>query len=452
MIKEKHKVLFEPIKIGSLEIKNRLRFACEIVQEIKKRCGKDYPVSLRYSIKSFIKDWCKGGLPGEEFEEKGRDIQEGIEAAKILVDAGYDALNADVGSYDSWYWSHPPMYQKKGLYLPYNEILKNAVDVQIITAGRMEDPEIPNKILAGDYKNVRPCLSCQEGCMGRLQNFANITCAVNPACCREKELELRKSDEKKKVLVVGCEAARVAAIRGHEVEVFEKSDRLGGNLVAAGAPSFKGDDIALVEWYKLQLNKLGVRVKYNTTVTEEIIKETDADAIILATGSTPKRLTIEGTENLYTAEEVLLKKKAPGNSTIVIGGGLVGCETALWLKEMGKDVTIVEMMDDILQVGGPLCHANHDMLKDLVAFNNINVKCGSKIIKATEGGFIIGDKESQEVVKADSAIVAIGYNSENSLYDKIKFLHNNVRIIGDANKVQNIMYAIWDAYEVARNI
>ncbi len=465
---------------GSLE--NRLRFACEIVQEIKKRCGEDYPVSLRYSIKSFIKDWCKGGLPGEEFEEKGRDIQEGIEAAKILVDAGYDALNADVGSYDSWYWSHPPMYQEKGLYLPYNEILKNTVDVPIITAGRMEDPElasdailsgktdmiglarplladaeIPNKILAGDYKNVRPCLSCQEGCMGRLQNFANITCAVNPACCREKELELRKADENKKVLVIGggvagCEAARVAAIRGHEVEVFEKSDRLGGNLVAAGAPSFKEDDIAFVEWYELQLKKLGVKVRYNTTVTEEIIKGTDADAIILATGSIPKRLTIEGTENVYTAEEVLLKKKDVGNSTIVIGGGLVGCETALWLKDMGKDVTIVEMMDDILQVGGPLCHANHDMLKDLVAFKKINVKCGFKIIKATEEGFIIEGKESQEVVKADSAIVAIGYNSENSLYDKIKFLHNNVRMIGDANKVQNIMYAIWDAYEVARNI
>ncbi len=465
---------------GSLE--NRLRFACEIVQEIKKRCGQDYPVSLRYSIKSFIKDWCKGGLPGEEFEEKGRDIPEGIEAAKILVAAGYDALNADVGSYDSWYWSHPPMYQKKGLYLPYNEILKNTVDVPIITAGRMEDPElasdailsgktdmiglarplladaeIPNKILADKYEEVRPCLSCQEGCMGRLQSYANITCAVNPACCREKELELKKADEKKKVLVIGggvagCEAARVSAIRGHEVELFEKSDRLGGNLVAAGAPDFKEDDIALVKWYELQLKNLGVNVQYNTAVTEEMIQSTDADAVILATGSTPRRLTIEGTDKVYTAEEVLLKKKEVGNSTVVIGGGLVGCETALWLKDMGKDVTIVEMMDDILQVGGPLCHANHDMLKDLVAFKKINVKCGSKIVKATEEGFVLEGKDGAEVILAESAIVAIGYNSEKSLYDKIKFLHPNVRVIGDANKVQNIMYAIWDAYEVARNI
>ena len=378
--------------------------------------------------------------------------------------------------------SHPPMYQKKGLYLPYNEILKNTVDVPIITAGRMEDPElasdailsgktdmiglarplladaeIPNKILADKYEEVRPCLSCQEGCMGRLQSYANITCAVNPACCREKELELKKADEKKKVLVIGggvagCEAARVSAIRGHEVELFEKSDRLGGNLVAAGAPDFKEDDIALVKWYELQLKNLGVNVQYNTAVTEEMIQSTDADAVILATGSTPRRLTIEGTDKVYTAEEVLLKKKEVGNSTVVIGGGLVGCETALWLKDMGKDVTIVEMMDDILQVGGPLCHANHDMLKDLVAFKKINVKCGSKIVKATEEGFVLEGKDGAEVILAESAIVAIGYNSEKSLYDKIKFLHPNVRVIGDANKVQNIMYAIWDAYEVARNI
>ena len=465
---------------GSLE--NRLRFACEIVQEIKKRCGEDFPVSLRYSIKSFIKDWCKGGLPGEEFKEMGRDIPEGIEAAKILVAAGYDALNGDVGSYDSWYWSHPPMYQEKGLYLPYNEILKNNVDVPIITAGRMEDPElaseailsgktdmiglarplladadIPNKILADDYKDVRPCLSCQEGCMGRLQTYANISCAVNPACGREKELDIKKADEKKKVLIIGggvagCEAARVSALIGHDVVVIEKSERLGGNLIAAGAPDFKEDDLALVKWYELQLEKLGVDIQFNTCATAETVKKYEADTVIIATGSRPRKLSIEGPKNVFTAEEVLLGKEDIGQTTIVIGGGLVGCETALWLKDKGKDVTILEMMDDILKVGGPLCHANHDMLKDLVEFKKINVKCDAKIIKSIEEGFVIETKGKEEIVKADSAIVAIGYNSEKSLYDEIKFLHPSVRMIGDANKVQNIMYAIWDAYEVARNI
>lgn len=465
---------------GSLE--NRLRFTCEIVQGIKKACGDEYPVSLRYSLKSFIKDWCKGGLPGEEFEEKGRDIPEGIEAAKILVAAGYDALNADVGSYDSWYWSHPPMYQEKGLYLPYNEILKKTVDVPIISAGRMENPElatkaildgktdmialgrplladadIPNKILANDYESVRPCLSCQEGCMGRLQTYATVSCAVNPSCAREHEYGIGKADEAKKILVIGggvagCEAARVSALRGHQVTLVEKASQLGGNLLAAGVPDFKEDDLALVNWYRREIKKLSIDVRLNTIATKELVTSIDADTVIVATGSTPKKLKIEGTNKVYSAEEVLLGKKEPGQSTIMIGGGLVGCETAIWLRNMGKDVTIVEMMDNILSVGGPLCHANHDMLKDLVVFKKINVKCKSKIIKAVDGGFIVQTGDKQEVVKADSAIVAIGYNSENSLAEELKYDAKELRVIGDANKVQNIMYAVWSAYEVAKNI
>ncbi len=466
---------------GSLE--NRLRFACEIVQEIKKVCGQDYPVSLRYSIKSFIKDWCKGGLPGEEFEEKGRDIPEGIEAAKILVAAGYDALNADVGSYDSWYWAHPPMYMEKGLYLPYNEILKNTVDVPIISAGRMEDPElasrailegktdmiglgrplladpeIPNKILADNFESVRPCLSCQEGCMGRLQTFANVSCAVNPACTREAEYGIGTATQTKKVLVIGggvagCEAARVAAIRGHEVILLEKNTQLGGNLLPGGTPDFKEDDHALVNWYVNELNNLKVDIRYNTTATTDLVKSIAADTVIAATGSIPKKLTVEGTDKVYSAEDILLGKKEAGNSTIIIGGGLVGCETGLWLREKGIDVTIVEMQDDILSVGGPLCHANHDMLHALVPFKGIDVKCGSCITKASADGFVLLNKDgSEEILQADSLIVAIGYNSENALAKALKFEANDLRVIGDANRVKNIMYAIWDAYEVARNL
>jgi len=465
---------------GSLE--NRLRFACEIVQAIKSACGEDYPVSLRYSIKSFIKDWCKGGLPDEEFEEKGRDIPEGIEAAKILVAAGYDALNGDVGSYDSWYWSHPPMYQEKGMYLPYNEILKNTVDVPIITAGRMDnpdlavnaildgktdmiclarpllaDPDIPNKILADNIESIRPCLSCQEGCMGRLQTFATVSCAVNPACGREGDYGFGLANESKKVLIIGggvagCEAARVAALRGHMVTLLEKSPQLGGNLLAGGVPDFKEDDIELIKWYDYELKKLDVKVLLNTTATKERILSFDVDTVIVATGSRPRVLKIEGTDKVYSAEDVLLGRKDPGKAAVIIGGGLVGCETALWLKDMGKDVTIVEIMDDILKIGGPLCHANHDMLHDLIKFKKIDVKCSSKISKAVEGGFVVRSGDKEETVKADCAIVAIGYDSEKALAEELKFNVKDLKVIGDASKVQNIMYAIWGAYEVARNI
>ncbi|QUH29773.1 oxidoreductase [Vallitalea guaymasensis] len=465
---------------GSLE--NRLRFACEIVQEIKKRCGEDFPVSLRYSIKSFIKDWCKGGLPDEEFEEKGRDIEEGIEAAKILVEAGYDALNGDVGSYDSWYWSHPPMYQKKGLYLPYNEILKNAVDVPIITAGRMDDPElaseaiisgqtdmialarplladadIPNKIFEDKCETIRPCLSCQEGCMGRLQTFATVSCAVNPACGREKDYGLEKAEQIKKVLIVGggvagMEAARVAAIRGHQVTLLEKNGYLGGNIVPGGVPDFKEDDHALIKWYEVVLEDLGVDIRLNIDASKEIIKYFAPDEVLIATGSNPRQLAIKGADNVYVAEDVLMGKEAVGEKVAVIGGGLVGCETALWLKQQNKQVTIIEMQDDILKIGGPLCHANHDMLHELIKYNKIDVKTSSCISEKTEQGFVLNEDGQKSIIDVDSVIVAIGYSSQKDLFNDIRFDIPNVRLIGDANKVQNIMYAIWNAYEVAKNI
>lgn len=465
---------------GSLT--NRLRFATEIVQAIKDSCGSDFPVSLRYSIKSFIKDWKEGGLPGEEFEEKGRDIDEGIEAAKILEAAGYDAFNGDVGSYDSWFWSHPPMYQVKGLYLPYNEILKKILKVPVITAGRMEnpdlasesiiqgktdmialarpllaDPEIPNKIRAGKFEKVRPCLSCHEGCMGRLASFATISCAVNPACGRENEYDLHPAKAIKTIMVAGgglagMEAARVCAIRGHKVTLYEKTDRLGGNIVPGGVPDFKEDDRFLVQWYTNELKDLNVEIRYDTKVTKELVKEISADVVIVATGSTPKILNIDNSRKVYTAEEVLLGKKDPGKSTVIIGGGLVGCETALWLADQGRKVTIVEAQSDILKVGGPLCHANEDMLKALIRYKKIDLKLNSKVSGAADNGFTVLSGDNEEVVEADSAIISIGYNSQRELYDEIKFDVPNVHLLGDANQVKNIMYAIWDAYEVARNI
>ena len=465
---------------GSLE--NRLRFACEIVKAIKAECGEDYPVSLRFSLKSFTKDWREGGLPGEEFTEAGRDIEEGKLAAKMLVEAGYDALNADVGTYDSWYWNHPPMYFDKGMYLPYNEILKTVVDVPVMTSGRMEDPDlavqaimnkqtdiislgrpsladpdIPNKIMRGDAADIRPCLSCQEGCMGRMAAYAQVNCAVNPSCGREAEYGLIPALEKKSVLIVGggvagMEAARVAAKRGHSVTLVEKSGELGGNLIPGGMPKFKEDDHALIRWYEKQLDKYGVNVVLNTEVTAESIIKSNADEIFIATGSKPKKLNIDGVE-LLAAEDVLTGKADAGKSAIVIGGGLVGCEAALWLKEeKGVDATIVELQSNILEVGGPLCSANKDMLRDLLVFNNIETLTGSTVTGKSEKGYIVKTPDGEKTIAADSVICAIGYDSENKLYEAVRSAVPYAHLLGDAGKVSNIMYAIWNAYEVARNI
>lgn len=466
---------------GCLE--NRLRFAREIVEEIKARCGDDFVVTLRYSPKSFIKDLKEGALPGEDFVEKGRDIPEGIEAAKLLVAYGYDALDVDVGSYDSWWWSHPPMYQEKGLYRPFCKIMKEAVEVPILCAGRMDkpdmalaaiedgtcdiislgrpllaDPEYVNKLRAGKLEDIRPCISCQEGCMGRIQEYSALNCAVNPQACRERFTAYEPVLKPKKVLIVGggvagCEAARVLAIRGHKPVLVEKRGYLGGNLVPGGVPDFKEDDRSLASWYTTQLSKLNIPIELNKEVTKQDVIGGGYDAVIVATGSTAKMLELGDRHNVFTAEEVLLGLKDCGDRTVIIGGGLVGCETALWLAKQGKQVTIVEALDRLIASNGPLCHANSEMLEKLIPYNDIKVITNAKASEFMNGKLgIITNNNEKQIIDCDSVILSIGYNEEQSLYHELEFELPEIYLLGDAMKVRNIMYAIWDAYEVANHI
>ncbi len=465
---------------GSLE--NRLRFAKEVVEEIKARCGEDFVVTLRFSPKSMIKDWRVGALPGEDFVEMGRDLPEGIEAAKLLVSYGYDALDVDVGSYDAWWWSHPPMYQEKGLYRTYAKLVKDAVDVPVILAGRMDDPDMAlqslengdcdiismgrplladpdyvNKLRCGRTDEIRPCISCQEGCMGRIQNYSMLNCAVNPQACKEGPNAYRPILKSKKVMVIGggvagCEAARVLAIRGHQPVLFEKSGVIGGNLIPGGAPAFKEDDIALAKWYARQMELLGVEVHMNTEVTKEMVLAGDYDTVIVATGSTPKVFKLGDDEKVYTAADVLTGAKDPGNKTVIVGGGLVGLELALDLADKGKDVTVVEAMDKLLAVNGPICSANKEMLLELIPFKGVQSVCGAKVT-GYNGGKLTYVKDGQEAaLEADSVILAVGYKEENSLYQELQFEVPSLYLLGDAKNVSNIMYAIWDAFEVANHI
>lgn len=465
---------------GSLE--NRLRFAKEIVEEIKSRCGDDYHVSLRFSLKSMIKDWREGALPGEEFEEKGRDIEEGIEAAKLLAKYGYDSLDVDVGTYDAWWWNHPPMYQEKGLYIPYAKMVKEAVDVPVFCAGRMDDPDIAakavregacdivslgrplladpdyvNKLRAGKINEIRPCISCQEGCMGRIQEYSMLNCAVNPQAARERVTQYNPVCRPKKVMIVGggvagCEAARVLAIRGHKPELFEQSSRLGGNLIPGGAPDFKHDDLRLASWYENQLNLLKVPVTLNTKVTKEFVKAHDYDVVIVATGSNPKTISLGDDEHVYTAADVLNKVKDPGERVVIVGGGLVGCETALWLARNGKKVTIVEALDKLLKVNPPLCSANKEMLERLIPYNKIDVLTSAKVTGFKNGVLTADVNGETKEISCDSVVLCIGYEPENSLYKQLEQEVPEIYLLGDARRVSNIMYAIWDAFEVANHI
>jgi 2-enoate reductase len=280
---------------------------------------------------------------------------------------------------------------------------------------------------------------------------------VNPSCGREADYALTPASEKKSVMIVGggiagMEAARVAALRGHAVTIYEKSNRLGGVVIPGGVPDFKQDDHALLHWYERELSELKVPVKFNTEATAATVKNAKPDVVIVATGSQPNMLKIGDAANVYTAADVLNGVRDPGKATIVIGAGLVGCETALWLHAKGVKITIVELAPKILALAGPLCHANHAMLQELLEFKKIAVLTSSVVAAPTEGGFLVKTGDKQTFVAADSAILAIGYRSERSLYDKVRNLAPEVYSFGDARQVSNIMYAIWDAYEVARSL
>ena len=467
------------------DLRGRLTLPIEIVQVIKKTVGQDFPVGLRYSVKSAIKDWRQGGLPGEDYVDKGRDLKEGLEAAQILEAAGYDELNTDVGTYDAWYWSHPPIYQKHGLYLPYTEELKKVVHIPVIVAGKLDIPDMaekalednqadmigigrglladaywPKKAMAGKDDDIRPCICCHTGCLGRAFEGKILSCAVNPAAGKERLNEIKPALQPKKVLVVGggiagMEVARVATMRGHKVVLYEKTGELGGHVIAGSKPEFKYDDRRLLEWYVGQMKKLGVKIHMNTEVTGKIIAAERPDALVIATGSKDIVLKVPGIDKsmVSTATDVLNGTKKTGKNVVVVGGGLVGCETALWLAQAGKDVTIVEMLDDIVKSGSPVPHMNRIMLIDLLKQAKVKTVTGNSLLEVRDGSVtVINRNFRQSEITCDSVVTAVGYKPDTKLFRELNGKVEDLYVVGDANAATNIMHAIWTANEIGLNI
>lgn len=465
---------------GSLE--NRLRFVCEIIQEIKKTCGADFPVSVRYSVTSKMRGFNSGALPGEPYKEFGRSLEESPAVARILEAAGADVLNADNGSYDSWFWAHPPMYMPMACNLPEAVYIKKFVNIPVICAGRMEDPDIsvqaiesnsidgvgiarqlladpdwPNKVKNEDTENIRPCIACHNGCFGRLFSGKGTSCAVNPAAMQENDYRIVPADTKKKITVIGggiggMEAARLCALRGHDVTLYEKSDKLGGVFTAAAAPDFKEADKRLIQWYIKQITDLKVNVKLNTEATPELLQKAGTDAIIIATGAKAKKIPVPGIDggNVVEAIDLLLEKKSSGDKVVVVGGGLTGCEIAYDLAKKGKQVSVIEMMDDILKIFG-LSAANSNMLRELLDYYHVDVITNAKLNEITPSGvqFSVGDEG--RVIAADTIVMATGYTPYAPLAESLKDI-SEVYTIGDAVKVGNLLDVVWAAYDVALKI
>lgn len=383
---------------GSVE--NRLRFPTEVVQAIKAKCGKDFPVSLRYSVKSYTKAFNRGAVPGEEFEEFGRDYEESKKVARMLQDAGYDMLDCDNGTFDAWYWPHPPVYMPKALHLEDVAFIKKAVDIPVICAGRFDDPDLAeqsiaegkidmmgmgrplladpdlaNKFKEGKLDDVRPCIACHFGCLARIFQFdhekkvqKDLSCALNPRCGMENHYNIQEADVKKKIAVVGggitgMEAARVCGLRGHKVDLYEKKDVLGGVFIAAAAFDFKEDDRRLLEWYRKQVKDAGVNVLLNTEFKPE--NKAGYDEIIIATGAKEKKLSVPGFDQpgVRYAVDVLMNQNIQDQNVVIVGAGLTGCELAYDLARKNKKVTLVEACPTILNVEG-LAAPNYNCLMD----------------------------------------------------------------------------------------
>ena len=293
--------------------------------------------------------------------------------------------------------------------------------------------------------------------MGRIQEYSAINCAVNPACGRERAARLFPARAPKRVLVVGggpagCEAARVLALRGHHPILCEATGQLGGNLIPGGAPDFKEDDLALAKWYRDTLEELKVEVRLHTPMDAQTVRTGGYDAVILATGSKPKLFSLGNDSKVFPAADVLTGKATAGENVVVVGGGLVGCETALWLAQQGKRVTIVEALEKLLAVNGPLCHANSEMLEALIPFHGIRTICSAAVKLVNDRGAVVTTQTGEEIIPADTVLLCVGYRSENTLYEQLRNQVPALWQVGDARQVANIMYAIWDAFEVASQL
>ena len=467
---------------GSLE--NRYRFACEIVKAIKKECGDDFPVSLRYSVESKTKGFRKGALPGEEYVEAGRDMAESIEAVKLLKEAGYDMLNCDNGTYDAWYWAHPPIYMPENCNLQDVEELRKHTDLPVVCAGRLNpdtaaeeikegridgagfarsflaDPEWVTKLMNDRKDDIRPCILCHNGCFNMchykgvpndqslLDSLHLARCAVNAETMQTSKHYIKKTAEPKKVVIIGggiagMEAARVLKLRGHNPVIYEASDKLGGTFIPASSESYKGKLRELLEWYRKQMKDLKIEINLNSKI--ENISEFGDMPVIVATGSKPRKLNIPGFDKTIEACEYL-NGKAVGNNVAVIGGGLTGCEIAYELALHGKKVSIVEMKDDLIAQTG-VCLANSSYLREWFELHKVPVYLNTALKEVKDDSIICINNNKEIEIKCDSVISSAGY-----IPDPLSPKKKNVYLIGDCDKVGNLRTVIWKAYECAMKI
>ena len=482
---------------GSFE--NRYRFPVEIVQAIKRECGSDFPVSLRYSVVSKTKDWGKGAMPYEEdFKEFGRDMEESEKAVKYLEDAGYDMFNCDNGTYDAWYWAHPPQYMPDNCNLSYVEHIKNFTSKPVVCAGRMDpvkaaeeiaagkldavaiarqnlvDHEWIHKILEGREDEIKPCIHCHNGCfnMAKFAGTPNIQhlgdslhlarCALNPTTMQHNKYKIVPTKSPKKVAVIGggiggMECALVLKQRGHIPVLFEKSGELGGLFLTASAMTFKENDKELIRWYKREIEKSGIEVHLNTEVND-LGTLRGYDDIIVATGSVPRTMPgIKGFEKALTFTQILKEKHELGDKVLFIGGGQSSCEAAYdLLLNYGKHPIIVEYANDLVAAQAT-CLANTSYLRDAMEYHKVPVYLHSTVTEISDKGCTVKNVQTGETffVECDNVVNGIGFVPTpvggRTASRKVKGKETIFRV-GDCVAIGNLRTVIWRAWDVCMKI
>ncbi len=452
------------------DLDGRMRFLKELIAISKEVGGADFPVIVKYCPDHY--------LPAEEGY---RGIEEGLELTRKLIECGVDALHVDAGSHDSWYLAMPPDYiQEMTLQARSAKAVKEISTVPVLTHGRysdvekgesvlrhgvcdftvigrglLADPEIPNKLAEGRAEDIRPCISCNEGCIARSYALKNATCAVNPICGHEIDGGIPKAKTPLRVLVVGagpggCTAALYAKQAGHEVELWEKSATIGGNAFAASQPYFKTDMHALLSWYKLQLAKAGVPVRYGREANHDNVAEWKPDRIIWAAGGSPiLPKSIPGLDgySVYSATDALRNLVDVGERIVMVGGGMVGIEAALHFDKMGKQVTVIEMAKKMLPQ--PMFKMNGDLLKKMMRESGITFRTSTKLVSVdstrTHTAVTVEGPEGEDTIECDTVLMALGFAPTSKIGETLSDICPVISI-GDAVETRKILYATTDAY------